>query len=568
MLEDADHCAYTPQMSPVSFLHRFFSPTERAAASARPKNLAATSLNTVATADVIAGQAALLRRIKMSYGFNERTFATHVFTSIDGLARYLYLIPASSSGIYPNAGGAFRMALEIGLYALHAADGHSFSRQDAGQSRDELRHRWRLASLLSGMFGELHRVFARVEVVNQQGEFWPAGIVPLVDWLNQTSSKRYTVRFRQSPIEARALSVHIASQVIPAEVIKYLFVGDPPVVIQFFSFLGSATPESNPLTDIVRRTASAVLDRNMQESAQMGRALVGHAQATLLDSLRALVVSPDWLPNAPSSKAWYANDGFFIAWPAAAAALVRCSPRLVPTGADAIQHVLHLLQASELITPGDEGPVWRIMAPGMRTPVDAIRLAAPLLAIEGLTRRWTPLAQGIGWPTATEKPQTHSLAARQAPRKQRSETRENPTLQLFQEETPPTPDESATNPPDASMAELPRQLTVGYRTTLNPYVRDALESIVADVETRHELVLARPHAHGLFIATEAWEKCGVDSPVAVRSLFEAGMLHLNSAEPHKRIFSMLMGDDTHSGCIVRPEFLGGWSEWIAAHSHN
>lgn len=553
-------------MPPVSFFSRLLSPVEHRALPVDPVSTPSPLLTVVTAAEVVSSQAPLVRKIKMSYGFDNRTFGNHVLPCIDGLARYLHLIPASPSAIYPGAGGAFRMALEIGLYSLHAADGRRFSQPDAGRSRDELLHRWRLASLLAGMFGELHRVLSRVEVVNPHGDCWPVGVVPLVDWLNRTSSKRYTVRFRQHPIDARPLSVHIASQVIPAEVLKYLSAGEPSVAVQLLSFLGSPAPDKNPLTDIVHRTASAVLERNMREVPEVERGAADRAGGSLLDSLRALVISPDWLPNGPASKAWYASDGFFVAWPAAAADIARCAPGLVPKGQDVVPHLLRLLQESELITSTGDKPLWRIMAPGMRLPVDAIRLASPLLALDGLTRRMTPLAQAIVLPAGSDTADVVVPAPRSVQKKQRSEVQENPTMQLFPEAGLASEAEPAQV--DSAGSDAPPSLAVQYRTTINPYVRDALESIVVSVDTDNESVLAWPHEHGLFVASEAWEKAGVDSAVAVRSLFDAGMLHLNPAEPHKRVFSMPVGDHTHSGCIVRSEFLGGWREWLASRSQN
>lgn len=555
-------------MASLPFFERFF-PSLGHDNSAANVLIGAEKRDGVLTEDAaVLQQAAIIRRIKMSYGFDDRTFESHVLTSIHGLARYLYLIPASSSAIYPGAGGAFRMSLEIGLYALHAADGRSFERQDTGRSRDELRHRWRLASLLAGMFGELHRVFDRVEVANEKGEYWPVGVTPLLDWLNQFTSKRFTVRFRQNPIEARALSVHVASQIIPPDVIKYLSVGDPLVITQLFTFLGTATTENNPLTDIVRRTASAVLDRNIRETPVPGGKANGQSLTTLYDGLRALIASSDWLPNGPESKTWYAKNGFFVAWPAAALDLVRCTPDVVPAGADPVQHIFRLLQESELISSSDDGDLWHISPPGSRVPIDAIRIAAPLLTAAGITGRVTPLSQDI----AIFFPEVISQTAQRPPPStrggRRSDVRANTSLQLFPEGAVDDEKDSLPGPNAVLVEQTPVQLSVRYRTMINPYVRDGLEGIVTAVATDNEVVLARPHEHGLFIAAEAWEKAGVDSSVAVRSLFDAGMLHLNPAEPNKRVFSMMVGDTTYTGCIVRPEFIDDWGAWVAARSGN
>lgn len=544
----------------VSFLRSLLTAAEHSALPAGAIVSQPPHVGIVTAQEVVSGQELLIRKIKMSYGFDNSTFGKHVQSSIDGLARYLHLIPASSNAIYSDAGGAFRMALEIGLYSLHASDGRRFSLPDDGCSGAELLHRWRLASLLAGMFGELHRVLSRVEVVNPQGDGWPVGVVPLVDWLNHTSSTRYTVRFRQHPIDARPLSVHIASQVIPVEILQYLSVGKPPVAVQLLSFLGSAAPDKNPLTDIVRRTASAVLERNMREVPEVERGPADRTGGSLLESLRSLIISPEWLPNGPTSKAWFASDGFFVEWPAAAVDISRYAPGLIPKEHDVVSRLLRLLQESELIKLCGDQPLWRIMAPGMHLPVDAIRLASPLLTLDGLTRRHKPLTKSIALPAGSEIDEV--AVPRPLHKKQPNVVQENPTMQLFPEASVlsgAVPCEA-----DSASGDANQPVAVQYRTTINPYVRDALENILVSVVTDNISVFAWPHEHGLFISLDAWEKAGVDSAVAVRSLFDADMLHLNPAEPHKRVFSMPVGDHTHSGCIVRSEFLGGMNGWLAS----
>lgn len=551
----------------MSILHFIERLTSNKVIAIAPQTVQVKSKNKLlTTAQVVSTQSALIRRIKMSYGFDDVTFHAHILPSINALAGYLHLIPASSGSIFPGDAGALRMSLEIGLYSIHSADGRNFSSHGGASGRDELRHRWRLASLLAGMYGELHRVLSRVQVVNDDGKSCPVGLIPITEWLSITKSQYYTVAFRATPIETRALAFHIASQSIPRDVINYLSVGDPPVAAQLFSFLGSTPSENNPLVDIVRRTASAVLDRNMRDTPDIEVVAPNKSEDSLIGLLQSILISPPWLPNTQASKAWYGLDGFFISWPCIAKDIIAVAPHLFESGGDTTQNLLALLQESELITLNEDSPLWQILPPGNTSIIQAIRVSNVFLKMEPFSRRLTQMDVLIA---ISKRPIIKRRKLRtnyKLPSNKKPIIAINPTPDLF----PENPAASSTGQPAstniASEQSLITKLSVIYPTAVNPYVRDALDTIINSTESGSDHYLVRPHEHGLFISSDAWEKAGVDSPVAIRSLFDASMLHLNSSEPLKRVFSIALHGMTYQGCIIQPKYLSGWEAWKEKHS--
>ena len=219
--------------------------------------------------DLLAPVSVIVARIKTAYGFNDAHFDTHVMEVLQELASYLHQLPATPNSEFSGSSGALRMALEIGLYSLQAAEGRTFGDNDDVGPASYMKHRWRLASLLGGLFSELHRVFGHVQVFNDNGECWPMECLPLNNWLSETAAKRYSLKWRNTVIDAHALTVHIASQIIPHHVIAYLAAGNSVVIPQLFSCIagGNHPSEKNVINEIVRRTASAILDRNMRDRA-------------------------------------------------------------------------------------------------------------------------------------------------------------------------------------------------------------------------------------------------------------------------------------------------------------
>lgn len=521
------------------------------------------SLAALVEDQVLAPHRALILRIKSAYGFDDETFEQLVMATIRRLAGYLHLLPATPSSAYRGPGGALRMGLEIGFFSLQHADGQSFARHETARANDMLRHRWRLASLLAGFFSQLPLVFSRLQVANESDLTW-AGATPLVDWLTATGSTRYFLRWREQAIDARALSIHVASQVIPPDVVDYLTTDNRIVFFQMLSCIAGPafSSEKNHLAEIVRRTASAVIERNMRDTP--GTIVEGpRLDQALVEGIRALLASADWLPNAPNSRAWYAADGLFLAWPASAESLRRLLP--APWSGDKkAEELLEELLAAELVTRKPTGGVlWRIQPPRQEACMTAIRLTAPIMFLESIGRAIAPSKErvALGPHEPDARPGDEPPMAAQPPGPASMDLFARGGTDRAAKMAPsPRPITAGDASAAGSMAQK-KDLGVVFREVVNPIVRDAVEVIIQRVNLRPDTVELLPHEHGVFVTLAELEAARVDPAVAARSLFEANMLYVNPSEPSKRVFNLRVGGGMKPGVVIRREYLSGWDAW-------
>lgn len=290
-------------------------------------------------------------RIRTAYGFDDATFDQHVVPVVQGLIRHLHDVPAAPCGAYRAAGGAVRMALELGFCSLQAADGRTFAGGD-GAPCSQLRHRWRLAALLAGFFAELHGVLGRAEVLDERGEIWPAACIPLRDWLEQTRCARYRVRWRQTAIDAHGLAVHLASRIIPGEVLAHLGEGNTTVVPQLFSCIaGTETPGGgNVLADIVRLTAGALRRRDGEPSSGDMQAAQDASRLPAGDDAARPVQGVAGTPAAPRESRTGRNLDLF-AHAEAPDADARSAPQVPDEAAHCTLPVPLRLDCSRIVNP-------------------------------------------------------------------------------------------------------------------------------------------------------------------------------------------------------------------------
>jgi conjugal transfer pilus assembly protein TraI len=348
--------------------------------------------------EVLAAQDDLIRRIKLSYGSDRNTFNTDLFSLIRRYAEYVHLLPATPDNHFSLPGGLLRMGLEIAFYALQATDGQIFSGRSTISHRRQLEPRWRHATFIAGLCGELHRTLSHVIVIDAKGNEWPAYLGPLNDWLHAQRASRFFLRWIPHAQETRSLGVFALPQIIAPETLDYLAQGNSVVVPHMMACV-SGMPiyrEHNILEDLVRRAAALVIDRDLQSSAaRYGKPRLGsHLERYLVDALRRLVVSNVlWMPNAEKSRVWYGEDGLYIVWPNAANDVRKLlEADQLPGIPKAPETLLEILIDAGVVEPSDGAhTTWAIFPPHCDTAIEAIRLASPSILLAAMDRPSEPL---------------------------------------------------------------------------------------------------------------------------------------------------------------------------------
>lgn len=486
-------------------------------ASVYPDSAPALQFAAVPVADLLAGEAELIGRIKLSYGADRATFERDVLTLVQRYAAYVHLLPATAGNYFSRPGGLLRLGLETAFFSLQGTDAHIFSGRLSISARHELEPRWRHATFIAGLCCELHRLLSHVVVSDADGNPWPAFLLPLADWLQARAATHYTLRWKPLASETRSLTVFALPHVVPGASLQTLAEGNSVIVPHLLASL-SGVPlyrDHNVLDQLVRRSLALVIGRELASHAdRQGEPQHGaHLQRYLVDAMQHLAsTSPAWLPNREKSRVWFGQDGLFLVWPGAGEDILHRleAEQLLGMPREAAT-LLDLLQADDVLEAAPHGqPTWTIQPPGSRTAVAAVKLVFPALLLAGIDPAPQRLAQALAclaaacdaeaMPGPIEPKQplgTHDTDGRQSA--------------LAQPGDPPV-DHPAPAPTILLHAPL----------RLQPAVRAALAAAVRDLAAADSAVCRLPA--GLFVPLAEFERRGVQPSLALRALAEVGLL--------------------------------------------
>ena len=515
--------------------------------------------------DVLAEHGALLARIKLCYGADRAAFERELLPLMQDYADFVHRLPATADSFFSEPGGLLRLGLETAFFALQGTDAHIFSGKATISERVELEPRWRLATFIGGLCSELHRALA-AKVVTDDGAEWPACLGPLALWLAQQRVTHYTVQWRtdarasgashtaRGGHEARGFGLFALLHVVPAAVLNDLTRGNAVIVPHLMASIGGvALVEHNVLDRLVRRSAALVIHRDLlAQSRRHGASAAGeHLARVVLDALRRLAAGhAGWTPNQDKSRVWYGLDGLFLVWPACGhdvlALLEGDELAGMPGTAPEALDVLAQAGAIELRAP--DLPIWSIRPPGAKGPLEAIKLASPLLLLVGLPALAKPLdawlvLRATPGPRTRPNPQAPSASSADIGDSDDDDRTPAPAaggpagrvdggqLSPLDAAPPPSAREDSEDG-DAHIDSSPRATqppalsAVRFKAPmrLHPTVRKTLDELTA----AHGTVSAGATLHqvdgGVFVALDQFQRRGVQPALALRALRDAGML--------------------------------------------
>ena len=553
--------------------------------------------------ELIASESEFLQRFKYCYGCDAETFDRDIVAPIRRYASYVNLLPATADNFFCSAGGLFRLGLEVAFFALQGTDAHIVSGRATITVRKELEPRWRQATFLAGLCSELHRTLSHATVTDEQGNEWPAYLVPLTVWLERRKARRFFVRWIANAPDSRGLGLFALPHIVSPEAMQHLAEANHVVVPQMLASM-TGIPllhEQSILIELVKRSAALVIDRDLAASAhRYGRPILGaHIERYLLDAMRHLVAAhPAWSPNTERSRVWLGAEGLFIVWPNAAAEIRKVLEddelRGIPKAPETIVEIL--TAAGVLIAPPESQACWSILPPGSSAAIEAIRLVSPDILLTGQTRPVDALAQPLIARAATAPsrtagatnaniadvppPTTPALATPKAgaasPRAATATPRPAPEDVAGQAEPPmpppdaqgaldfepsPAPPSEAAAPPEpipaqpASVAPS-RRFALKAPLRLVPQVRQALQDAIATMNADARTAIAVTVASGVFVPLSHFKANSIDVSVALRALVDVDML-VGTKDRRPRTYQHDIGGQEQAGVIVKPAHIEG-----------
>lgn len=337
----------------------------------------------------------LLARIKLCYGADQASFEQDVLPLIRRYAQYVHLLPATPDNYFSEAAGLLRLGLEVGFFALQGTDGHIFSGRATITARKHLEPRWRQATFIAGLCGEIHLAIGRLLVTDVGGAQWTPYLSGLSHWLAEQRADRYFLKWLPPHGSPRALGLFALQHVVPPQTLQNLASGNAVIVPHLLASVAgmpmvrSQSGEHNVLDDLVKRAFALVVDRNLRSSAdRLGRTQLGaHVERYLLDAMRRLVAGgAAWTPNTERSRLWFGADGLYMIWPQAASDIRKLlEADQIPGIPNAPQTLAELMAQAGIVTPRTpQDIVWPIAPPPGKAIMEALRISVPEILLAGL----------------------------------------------------------------------------------------------------------------------------------------------------------------------------------------
>jgi conjugal transfer pilus assembly protein TraI len=524
----------------------------------------------------------LLSRIKLCYGADKATFEKDLLDPIWRLAAYVNVLPATADNYFCELGGLFRLALEVGFYALQGTDGHIVSGRATISTRRQLEPRWRLATFFAGLCCELHRTLSQLVVTDERGEEWPAYLGPLTSWLVQRKSPRFFIRWLPKSTETRALGLFALPHVVPGSTMQHLATANSVVVPQLLASVAGIPMyrDQNVLVDLVKRATALVIDRNLIANAnRYGRPILGaHIERYLIDAMRRLIGAHSaWSPNQERSRVWHGPEGLFIVWPNAVTEIRKLLEEdQLPGIPQSPQTILEILTGAGIFVPAsDKSPLWSISPPPGKNAVDAVKLSSPEILLPAHSEHkplQEPLIAAAGPSKAAPKPQEKS--GERLPSDQgelslsepvETQSPQGPNIVITTDgevvDTAPAKTTKATDlepPPALTSPSAPDEpvFRLSAPMRLQPQVREALAAAIDSMNGDAKAALAVTVPTGIFVPLDHFKKANLDLPVVLRALGELEMAIVGKGGRPNTVQHELAGQEV-LGFVLRPQFVEG-----------
>jgi len=274
---------------------------------------------------ILASQQELIDRLRHVAAFDEPAFQRRCLLPIEGVARYIHLLPASAFEHFAGPGGLFRLCLEMAFYSRQAAEGRVFAPTASAESRRQLEPRWRYACFLAGLLSELHRPLGAMVVTDGAGRSWPTFLGSLDAWLRAVGAVHYHVAWlgRAPGAPASAEGAAVIGDIVPKDALSWLNEASPELITEVFGTALGQTVSRGAVSAVLQATRERVfhVDASTRRS-RYGQLRIGHhLELHLIDAIRHRVAAGQWAADPRQGPLWFGADGLFLEWPVAADAI-------------------------------------------------------------------------------------------------------------------------------------------------------------------------------------------------------------------------------------------------------
>ncbi|EOX1843784.1 MobH family relaxase [Vibrio cholerae] len=280
--------------------------------------------------DLQSTQDELITKLRQVLGFNQREFQRLIQPCIDHLAAYVHLLPASEHHHHSGAGGLLRHSLEVAFWAAQAAEGIIFVASGTPVEKKELEPRWRVAAALGGLFHDIGKPVSDLSITDEDGRYqWNPFLETLSQWATNNRIERYFIRWRDGRCKRHEqFSILVLNRVMMPELLAWLTQPGPEILQAMLEAIGNTDPE-HVLSKLVIEADQTSVQRDLkaQRISVDDNALGVPVERYLLDAMRRLLASSQWLVNQRDARVWIRKSNqstnLYLVWKSAAKDIIQ-----------------------------------------------------------------------------------------------------------------------------------------------------------------------------------------------------------------------------------------------------
>ncbi|ENM3902442.1 TraI domain-containing protein, partial [Vibrio cholerae] len=191
--------------------------------------------------------------------------------------------------------------------------------------KKELEPRWRVAAALGGLFHDIGKPVSDLSITDEDGRYqWNPFLETLSQWTTNNSIERYFIRWRDGRCKRHEqFSILVLNRVMTPGLLAWLTQPGPEILQAMLEAIGNTDPE-HVLSKLVIEADQTSVQRDLkaQRISVDDNALGVPVERYLLDAMRRLLASSQWLVNQRDARVWIRKSNqsthLYLVWKSAA----------------------------------------------------------------------------------------------------------------------------------------------------------------------------------------------------------------------------------------------------------
>lgn len=329
----------------------------------------------------------LLATLRQTVGIADPLFDKLYLPSIQRMASFVHLLPASESHHHRGAGGALRHAIEVATYTARASESVMIGSLDLPVRRKQKEVAWRYAAFVAGLCHDIGKPITDLTANTDDGQQWNPMAESLYEWGAKTGAPYYYIAWQPNrhKMHEQFYSM-LVSKITGHEGMEYLGDVGHEAVGWVLSLNQAATIDQKKMYELVTKGDMLSVENDLRTHAGGAEVAVAgvNLEKVVQDTLQNRFRLEIWPVNKLGGRAWKTTSGVFLVWPISGGEIIEDLSAMralgLPRTPDAllsfmIERGLAVRMAND---DNSESAIWKLKIPAnneLTATVSAIKLS-------------------------------------------------------------------------------------------------------------------------------------------------------------------------------------------------